>query len=183
MQGGYFTAKQARGAGYDYPHLAYHLRAGNFERVGHGLYRIPTIPVDPRDELIRLSLWSRDRSDNPLGVVSHVSALELHDLSDLIPAMVHLTVPVNFRKRAPRGVVLHRATMPAKAIEARAGFQVTTPLRTLLDVAADPSVPDDQLQQALSDALARGLVRRSVLDSAFARTHVQRLGELLARVP
>ncbi len=28
-QGGYFTAKQAAGAGYDYPHLSLHLKAGN----------------------------------------------------------------------------------------------------------------------------------------------------------
>jgi hypothetical protein len=43
-QGGYFTAKQAASAGYDYPHLAYHLQAGNFERASHGLYRLPTVP-------------------------------------------------------------------------------------------------------------------------------------------
>ena len=36
-QGGYFTAKQAREAGYDYPHLDYHVASGNFERVDHGL--------------------------------------------------------------------------------------------------------------------------------------------------
>jgi hypothetical protein len=36
-QGGYFTAKQAAGAGYDYPHLTYHLKAGNFESAYHGL--------------------------------------------------------------------------------------------------------------------------------------------------
>ncbi|GJQ28338.1 MAG: hypothetical protein HBSAPP03_02220 [Phycisphaerae bacterium] len=33
-QGGYFTAKQAEEAGYDFPHLVYHLKAGNFERAG-----------------------------------------------------------------------------------------------------------------------------------------------------
>ena len=31
-QGGYFTAKQARAAGYGYPHLAYHVGKGTFER-------------------------------------------------------------------------------------------------------------------------------------------------------
>jgi hypothetical protein len=36
-QGGYFTAKQAAAAGYDYPHLVYHLQAANFERIAHGL--------------------------------------------------------------------------------------------------------------------------------------------------
>ena len=40
-QGGYFTAKQAQQAGYDYPHLDYHVSRGNFVRVGHGIYRLP----------------------------------------------------------------------------------------------------------------------------------------------
>ncbi len=31
-QGGYFTAKQARESGYDYPHLEYHVSTGSFER-------------------------------------------------------------------------------------------------------------------------------------------------------
>ena len=43
-QGGYFTAKQASEAGYGNRHLDYHAKAGNFERVGRGLYRLPLIP-------------------------------------------------------------------------------------------------------------------------------------------
>jgi predicted transcriptional regulator of viral defense system len=39
-RGGYFTAKQAAKLGYDDPHLTYHAKAGNIERVGHGLYRL-----------------------------------------------------------------------------------------------------------------------------------------------
>jgi len=62
-QGGYFTAKQARDAGYDYPHLDYHLGAGNFARVGHGLYRLTHLPPSEHDDLIRRSLWSRNRAD------------------------------------------------------------------------------------------------------------------------
>jgi hypothetical protein len=36
-QGGYFTAKQAAALRYDYPHLTYHVNAGNIERAGHGV--------------------------------------------------------------------------------------------------------------------------------------------------
>ena len=66
-QGGYFTTKQANEAGYSYSHLDYHRTAGNFERVEHGLYRIPTIPPGEHDELIRLTLWSRNQGDDPSG--------------------------------------------------------------------------------------------------------------------
>ena len=43
-QGGYFTAKQAREAGYGYAHLDYHVSTGNFERVEQGLYRLTSLP-------------------------------------------------------------------------------------------------------------------------------------------
>lgn len=168
-QGGYFTAKQAATAGYNYPHLAYHLRANNFERASHGLYRLPTIPPAEHDDLIRLSLWSRDRLDKPQAVVSHVSALFLHQLSDVLPQRIHLTVPASFRKRPLRGCTLHKAHLAIGDVEAREGFSATTPLRTLIDVATGPGFANEQLERAIQDALRRGMVRESVLKRAIAK--------------
>jgi predicted transcriptional regulator of viral defense system len=165
-QGGYFTAKQAASAGYDYSHLTYHLKANNFERAEHGLYRIVTIPTAEHDDLIRLHLWSRDRQDVPVAVVSHASALFLHQMSDVLPRRIHLTVPPRFRKAIPKGCILHRAVLAVKDIERREGFAVTTPMRTLLDVAADKSVSDEQIAKAVEDATAKGLVRLSKLQEA-----------------
>ena len=158
-QGGYFTAKQAAKIGYEYPHMAYHLQAGNFERAAHGLYRLPTIPPAEHDDLIRLSLWSRGRDDAPQAIVSHASALFLHELSDVLPDKVYMTVPKSFRKGAPSGCVLYKAYLAAADIETREGFAVTTPLRTLRDLATGPSITDEQLDRAIRDAIRRGLVR------------------------
>ena len=180
-QGGYFTTKQATDAGYEYPQLVYHVTAGNFERVQHGLYRLPTIPVAEHDELIRLSLWSRNQKDEPQAVVSHQTALVLHELSELLPGETHLTVPPKFRKVPPSGVVLHKAKLEPREIEERAGFRVTTPLRTLLD-AARSDVSTEQLEKAVRDALDRGIVRRTALDKAV-REHegLDRLADVLPR--
>jgi predicted transcriptional regulator of viral defense system len=178
-QGGYFTAKQAREAGYDYPHLDYHVSTGNFERVEHGLYRLTSLPPGEHDDLVRLTLWSRDRRDEPQAVVSHESALVLHDLSELLPAEIHLTVPPTFRKAPPAGCVLHKVRLAPKDIEERAGFRVTVPTRTFLDVAAS-GVPEEQLQKAVADALARGLVRRNkLLEAAKRSPRSQRLLRIL----
>jgi|SRR5579884_1968781 len=178
-QGGYFTAKQAREAGYDYPHLDYHVSTGNFERVEHGLYRLTRLPPGEHDDLVRLTLWSRNREDEPQAVVSHESALVLHDLSELLPVEIHVTVPPTFRKQPPVGCVLHKARLARQEIEDRAGLRVTVPLRTLLDVAAS-GVPQEQLQKAVADALARGLVRRKqLLEAARKSAHAQRLLRLL----
>ena len=113
-QGGYFTTKQAIQAGYGYKHLDYHETAGNFERVAHGLYRLPTVPPAELDDLIRLILWSRNQKYVPQAVVSHESALILHDLTELLPDRVHLTVPATFRKRAPRVSSFTRPSSPGK---------------------------------------------------------------------
>jgi predicted transcriptional regulator of viral defense system len=164
-QGGYFTSKQARKIGYDYQHIEYHESVGNFERVGHGLYRLCSLPPGEHDDLVRLSLWSRDRADRPQAVVSHESALVIHELSELLPSETHLTVPRTFRKEAPRGVVLHKAALAHPEIEERAGFHLTSPLRTLLDAAAG-GVSHEQLDKAVSEALQRGLVRKGKLAEA-----------------
>jgi predicted transcriptional regulator of viral defense system len=178
-QGGYFTAKQAQEAGYGYQHLEYHTSVGNFERVSHGLYRLPGIPPGEHDDLIRLSLWSRNQKDEPQAVVSHDSALVLHDLGELLPNKIHLTVPPRFRKPPPPECVLHRAVLVPDEVEERSGFRVTTPLRTLLDVAAG-DLNQEQLSKAASDAIARGLVRRRQLEAAMKRfPRARRLGTVL----
>ena len=164
-QGGYFTARQADEAGYGNRHLDYHTGAGNFERVGRGLYRLPTIPLEEHDELIRLNLWSRDRCDQPQAVASFDTALAFHQLSDVLP----------FRKASPSDmVVLHKAVLAPDDVQEAAGFRVTSPGRTLLDVAVEPSFSREQLDKALADAVERGLVQRSWL-RAMSR-HFPRIG-------
>lgn len=88
-QAGYFTASQAREAGYDYRLQHYHRERGNWIPAGHGLYRLRQYPTVEDEELARLSLWSRNRSGKPQAVVSHETVLRLHDLTDLMPAAIH----------------------------------------------------------------------------------------------
>src|SRR5258708_5330098 len=153
-QSGYFTAAQALGLGYGYPAQKFHVDHGNWMRVDRGLFRLPGWPVAEHDSLVRWALWARGKA-----VVSHESALVVHELGDVNPALVHLTVPPNFRPRAP-GVRLHHAAVPAADIVERAGFRLTTVLRTLLDVAAG-NLDLDLLATAIGDAIEVGLVTRS----------------------
>src|SRR2546423_7669559 len=119
-QAGYFTSVQAAGAGYSHQAQKYHADRGSWTRVGRGLFRLPDWPEREEDVYVRWRLWSRD-----LAVVSHQSALSLHRLGDVSPALVHLTVPRGFRAREP-SVVLHRAALPPHDVEEReAGFRLT----------------------------------------------------------
>jgi predicted transcriptional regulator of viral defense system len=182
-QGGYFTAKQAAELGYLSTHLNYHLKRGNFARAGHGYYRLPEIPPAAHDDLIRLTFWSRDRDDQPQAVASHQTALAVHELSDLLPRAIHLTVPLSFRKPATRGVVLHRAELPPTDIDEREGFSVTTPLRTLIDSAAEGSIAEEHLKRAVRQALERGLVRKTkLLQAAKDSSSEGRLSRIIKAV-
>ena len=161
-QGGYFTAAQAREAGYAYSQQHYHRTRGHWQRIDRGIFRLRDFPPSEREDLIRWSLWSRDQKGVPQAVVSHETALTVHELSDVMPAHVHLTVPRGFRKRVPVGCILHVASLAKGEIEFRPGYLVTTPLRTLIDVAGS-ALSQEHLDVAVREALERGLVRRSVV--------------------
>ena len=156
-QSGYFSAAQALRAGYSYQAQKQNADRGNWLKVGRGVFRLPEWPPGRREDLVRLALWSHGRA-----VVSHESALSVHELGDVNPARIHLTVPPGFRQRVPEGVVLHRAELPAADVREQEGFRVTTPLRSLLDAAAG-DLDLDLLAGAIEDALEQGLLTRARL--------------------
>lgn len=80
-QAGYFTTKQAAESGYSRALLAYHAKAGTFVRVRRGLYRLREYPPSPREHV--LAAWLAVGKGN--AVVSHESALDILELSDVIP--------------------------------------------------------------------------------------------------
>lgn len=157
-QGGYFTAKQAFEAGYSYRLHCYHRHQGNWRDVDRGVFRLVDFPNSPHEDLIRWSLWSRNRQDIPQAVASHETALSIHELSDVMPAKIHMTVPPGFRKESP-GCIIHKAILKPEEIEKREGFFVTGPLRTIRDV-AEGSLSPEQVEKAIRDALNKGLVIR-----------------------
>jgi predicted transcriptional regulator of viral defense system len=150
-QAGYFSAGQALEAGYSYPAQHYHALNENWLRVSRGIFRLPEWPSSPHEDLVRWTLWSGQK-----GVVSHESALAVHELGDVNPASVHLTVPPGFRAKA-EGVVLHRAIVEPTERQEHSGFWVTTPLRSLIDIASG-SLDLDQVVTAVVEAQRRGLV-------------------------
>jgi hypothetical protein len=60
--------------------------------AAHGVYRVPSLPVDTYDEFVLARLWAKGR-----GVVSHDSALLVHELCDINPTKVQITIPRGYR--------------------------------------------------------------------------------------
>jgi predicted transcriptional regulator of viral defense system len=157
-QAGYFTAQQAHAAGYSYRLHSYYVKTGRWIKASRGVFRLRSFPPSEREDLVQWALWSRDRKGHPQAVASNETALAVHELSDVMPSRFHFTVPPSFRKKAPKGCLLHSANLEKSDIEKRQGYSVTTPLRTLAD-AAEGDLSDDELAKALRDALDKGLVQ------------------------
>jgi very-short-patch-repair endonuclease len=100
-------------------------------------------------------------------VISHRTAAALWCLLPKVSKETHVTVPGRDRRRGD-GICVHRvARLDRRDIRKLGGIPVTAPARTLLDVATMAS--PRELEQALAEAQARRLVRRSDLTSLLAR--------------
>lgn len=150
-QGGYFTAAQAKAVGYSYQAQAHHVTAGNWQRVGRGLFRLTEWTPSLYDDLARWTLWSRGR-----GVVSHGTALSVHGIGEFESPLVHLTVSAGFTMRH-EALAIHVGRLTDADVLARGGFRVTTPLRSVIDVAAE-SPDEEQLARLIDDARDTGLL-------------------------
>lgn len=165
-QQGYFTSQQAEDCGISRSNFHFRIRSGEWVKSLRGIYRLARYPVMDRSELVLWVLWSRDRKGNPQGVWSHETALDIHEMSDVMPSKMHMTVPLRFRKRVsiPKHLKLRYATLAKDDKEIWQGYQVTTPLRTLIDVIEEGIVPEEQIEQAIRDGLRIGILNERDLN-------------------
>lgn len=183
-QAGYLTARQAVATGMPRSTLAHHARpGGRLQPVSRGVYRLRNFPSSPHEHIVAGWLRTPPSAD---AVVSHQSALELHDLSDIIADQIHVSVLRNRRRKAVSGLTLHVTQLPILPTERREmlGVPVTSPERTILDVLRDGG-PNEQIELAIDQALRRGLTTRRRLTStakAFPKTSQHHLAAILEKV-
>lgn len=178
-QAGYFTTRQAIDAGMDRSTLSRHARpGGRYVRVRQGLYRLRHFPSSSHEHVVATWLGVSD----PDAVISHESALELYELSDVIPAAVHVSMPRAKRGQRPRpGVRFHTLEQPPGSTEVRSlhGVPVTSPERTIVDALAAGTQPE-QIELATTQALERGLTTARRLRAA-AEHRSARVRDLIER--
>lgn len=134
-QAGYFTAAQARAAGLHQVRLVQLAQQGAVERVSRGVYRFTRFPISQLGHYMEAVLWPQVRRPDVVGVISHESALAIHELSDVNPARIHVTLPtaVRIRREVPKRLVIHYADLTGKDVETVEGVPVTTPARSIRD--------------------------------------------------
>ncbi len=155
-QAGYFTAKQAVEVGFSRPLLSYFARTGRFIRITRGIYRLSRFPASRYEDLF--VAWLRT---GPNSVISHDSALAIYDLTDILPAEVHVTIPRKASRRRS-GIRLHTNAISSEDIVRREGLPVTAIERTISDI-TKAGQSREVVEQAILEAIARGLTTQSKL--------------------
>jgi very-short-patch-repair endonuclease len=113
----------------------------------------------------------------PGALLSHRSAAALWQLIDREGALPDVTAPT--RRRTP-GVAVHRGGLTGQDASAHRGITVTSPARTLVDLAH--AVAADDLTRAVREAQFRGLFHIPSVRDALERRRSSALRELLANL-
>lgn len=120
---------------------------GSVTRAGVGMLRLTEWPEGPLDEYAMWAAWF-----DGAAAVSHQSAAELHGIGRLRPRFLHLSVGAGRPPVTPRLVVLRRPLIGSD-LESAGAFLVTTPVRTVLDL-AEADIGQAALDEVVGDAVA-----------------------------
>jgi predicted transcriptional regulator of viral defense system len=126
---GFVTPDDARALGINPMALVRMAERGQIERRGTGLYRLPLTPASRLDPYMEATLWPRGAH----GILSHETALELYELSDVHPAKIHITVPRGHRVRrgVPSAYVLHHEDLDPDQITTYEGIAIVPPVHAI----------------------------------------------------
>ena len=183
-QGGYFTAVQAKHAGFSEKNHLYHVQAGNWIREWRGIYRLVRFPLRDDAQYSLWGIWSLNRNGTLQGVFSLETALSLFELSDLQPEKLHMTVPRGYRRHSeiPKILILHHATIEPSECEERRGYSVTKPFRTIADIVRAQAVSPEFIKQAVNQAINKGYLTHAQYRKLKDQPRIgRRLSEIMGK--
>jgi hypothetical protein len=129
-QHGLFTTAQAEELAISRSALRQAAARGWIRRVRRSVYAFVGQPPSRWEAILAASL-----STGPCGVISHGAAASVHRFWGAAQADPELTL-IGTARRHLDGVTIHRSTtMRPEDIVRRCGVEVTSPIRTLIDVA------------------------------------------------
>jgi len=146
---GLVTAAQCVELGVTRKVVAGRVRAGGWERVLPEVYRDSGHPSSEPQLALAAVLWG-----GPAALVSHAAAGSLVALDGVEVDRPHIWVPPTRTARSEL-VVVHRGEVAAIDRRMIGPIPVTSPARTLIDLAG--LLDDEDLAAALEDAIHRGL--------------------------
>jgi very-short-patch-repair endonuclease/predicted transcriptional regulator of viral defense system len=176
-QHGVVTRAQLLELGLSSRAIDYRVRRGRLHRVRRGVYAVGRPQLTRHGVLIAAVL-----SCGPGAALSHQHAGELYGIRKRMSGPIEVTIPAGGMRTQP-GVRVHRAAMPRADVTLRHGIPVTTPVRTLVDLAQQLSARE--LEAAVNEADKLDLVDperlRAALEARGGQAGVAALRELLDR--
>jgi very-short-patch-repair endonuclease len=152
-QGGVVGRRQLVALGITAKAVDYRVGSGRLRVYYRGVYAVGHEAIQLRGRLVGALLVA-----GPGAALSHMTAAALHKLIPSMPPFVEVTT-TNKAPRSRPGLLFHES----KTIDVmwRHGVPLTTPARTLRDLAA--TRPYGELERACSEALVLGLVTSEAL--------------------
>ena len=174
-QQGMVTWSQLRTAGLSRDAITAHLEAGWLVRRHRAVYQLGAFGGPCGDELAALLACGAH------AVISHWSAVFVFELGPRRGRQVDVILAEGFARRRP-GIRPHRATtLPPCDAVVKHGLRVTTPARTLLDLAAE--APRDVLERLTEEAQVQNLASPAeilaVIERGARRPGVKKLREIV----
>jgi len=179
---GLLTSKQARNAGILDSVLVRLAQRGRLERAARGVYRIAHYPQSKFSQYREAILWAEASHgpEDPDVALSHETALAIYGISDVNPAVVHITVPktARLRRARPKWIAIHRDDLGPLDVTLYEGLPVCTIARTVTDV-LNTTGRIDLARQAIADARRAGHIGNS--ESARLRRRVDQFAHRLSQ--
>lgn len=168
-QHGVVSRYQLTAAGASNGALGSRIRRGRLHRVHRGVYAVghPLLTWDGK-------LMAAVLASGPSAVISHRSAADHLELRRSGTRKIDVTVSTRAARRTASTLVLHRSrSLPAGETTVHRGIPVTTPARTLLDLAA--VVDRRSLERAVDQAEALRIFDLAAIRAVLA-AHRRRAG-------
>ena len=163
-QWGLFTTAQALRVGFSKMQLTRLADSLGFWRIREGVYQMPGWPAGETIEIkanwlaFEPEKTAAERLDDPFPVaVSHESACLIWGIGDFLSPEIYFTSPQR-RQTRQENVKIHTASFPGKTIHYVDSLAVTSPRRSLEDVAKTNRWDDQQLRSAIFDALNKKIL-------------------------
>jgi len=176
---GLVTSAAAAAEGVPRVLLVQMARRGVLEKVARGVYRVPELAGDP------LAQYQEALLMLPGAVLSHETALDLHDLCDVNPSLVHVTVVpgTRLRKALPEWLAVHHGPLEPEDVTGHEGLAIVTPARAIVD-GITTALGDRFIDQAIGAARERNLLttrEEQGVELARAMERARQLQEALTR--
>jgi predicted transcriptional regulator of viral defense system len=170
-QHGFVRTADLREMGLNPKRLNDYSRRGLADHVGHGVYRLRLFPPSEWDEFMQAAVWPDGR-----GVLSHETALDLHDLCDVNPDHIDITVPKDYRthRQVPAAYRLHGRALRDVDVGHVEGLPVVTPARAIADgieARLRPTLIEQAIETAEREAMITGEVARRLRGMRNAVVH------------